>query len=395
MVRLLVAVVFWILPALTLAQTRNVIPDDLNLTITLEQLDTTPFAREMLLLTIHGVYKRHITLEKLVQPELKGLNWMQLGEDDWYESEVDGLKVKNMRRRVAIFPEAAGRIEIEPFTHHLTLLDEENKWFEHAIHSESVSFDVDPAPVDSHWWFPVRRLQISDDWSNAPDQLAPGEGVLRVVRVSALGVSPDMIPPMPELKSPSALIFPHPEKRLVDLSPQGPVSIAYWRWTIQPRNGVSAILEPIEFDYFDTTLRKQFNVVISAQRIAYSAEETTIVTSAGPPDAASLRSGLIAGSFGISALAALALLFGSDRRLSGGVMAKWRERMRLLWNLRRSSRQGDLKGLRRWGRKIDEIAEANVDRTALLDALDRQIYSQTDQSFDQSSFVARFRRTLG
>ncbi|MCY0096491.1 hypothetical protein [Hoeflea ulvae] len=250
-------------------QSRQVDPSELSLTVSVETLPETLLRQEMILVTIHGVYKRHITREQLVQPDLDGFNWMQLGRDDWFESMVDGLPVKNMRRRMALFPDRAGRLEIGAFQHRLTLLDEDNKWFEHTVQSEPLTIEVSPEPAVEGWWFPVRRLQVADNWSNAPDQLAEGAGVLRVVRVSALGASPDMIPPMPELKSPSALIFAHPEKRLVDLTPRGPEAIAYWRWTVTPTNGNAAILEPIRFSYFDTVAREMRNVVISAQRVAF------------------------------------------------------------------------------------------------------------------------------
>lgn len=393
MIRLVAAVLF-LCPGLAVAQTKEVKTDDLTLNVTLEEIDATPYQREMLLLTIHGIYKRHITLEKLLQPDLAGLNWMQLGQDNWFESVLDGKTVKNMRRRVAIFPEASGRIEIAPFTHHLTLLDEQNKWFEHQIQSQPISFEVAPVPDTEGWWFPVRRLQITDEWSNAPDQLASGEGILRVVRISALGVSPDMIPPMPKLSSPSAMIFAHPEKRLVDLTPSGPVSIAFWRWTIQPRNGVSAILEPIEFEYFDTTLRKTVNVVISAQRIAYLPSETSVASQEAVPAPVKLRSGVMVTGFFAALLISLGLLFGMNRQFSSTRIFLWFERVQLLGRLRRSGEQGDLKGLRRWAMRLDKLGHSNKDRLALLVRLDRQIYGGLADRFDPEQFYRNFRKTL-
>jgi len=153
------------------------------------------------------------TREKLIQPALNGFGWMQLGEDYWYDSLENGLKVKNMRRRMAIFPNRAGEIEIGAFKHRLTFLDEDLKWFEHEITSEPIAIDVGAADQTADWWLPVHRLEIDDSWSNPPDQMKAGEGVLRVIRVEAFGASPDMLPPMPEMKSPSAHIFPHPEKQ--------------------------------------------------------------------------------------------------------------------------------------------------------------------------------------
>ncbi|MFA3916358.1 hypothetical protein [Ruegeria hyattellae] len=264
---MLLICLFW--PAFALAQSRTVLPSELSLSISVDEDIGTPFTREMILLTIRGVYRRHITREDLLQPDFDGFSWAQLGPDSWSEERIGGRNFKVFTRRMAIYPVRSGTLTIGPFTHKLTLTDEGDDWFEHQIQSEPLSIEVAPAPQSQGWWFPVRNLKVSDQWSNAPDQLVPGEGVLRVVRIEALGVTPEMLPPMPDLASPSAMVFPHPEKRLVELTPEGPVTYAFWRWTIRPSNDTSTIVEPLSFDYFDTVGREMREVTISAQRVAY------------------------------------------------------------------------------------------------------------------------------
>ncbi|PCJ08105.1 MAG: hypothetical protein COB16_08975 [Rhodobacteraceae bacterium] len=271
MKRIWIILLALLLPVMAMAQSSEVLPSELTLTVAVEERDSVPYVREMVLITIRGVYRRHITLEKLVQPDFDGFSWTQLGPDHWSDERVDGRQVKILRRRMAIYPNRAGELTIGSFQHNLTLTDEGDDWFDHQIQSEPVTITVAPIPpeAEGQWWFPARWVRVSDQWSNAPDQLAPGEGVLRVVRIEALGVTPEMIPPMPVLTSPSAMIFPHPEKRLVDLTANGPVTHAFWRWTIRPTNTTSTIVEPLEFSYFDTTTREHHTVSISAQRVAY------------------------------------------------------------------------------------------------------------------------------
>ncbi|MEM9912392.1 MAG: hypothetical protein AAF922_16570 [Pseudomonadota bacterium] len=266
---LFVFIIALLFPSWLWAQSDVVLDGDLSLSVTIEDTDHIPVTQEMMLITIRGAYRRHIMLEKLQQPTLEGFNWAQLGPDSWREERINGKKVKIFERRMAVFPKRAGALTIGVFTHRLTLTDEENKWFEHAVTSAPVTVQVDAAPETPHWWFPVKRLKISDEWSNAPDQLGPNAGVLRVIRIEALGAMPDMIPLMPELHSPSGMIFAHPEKRLVELSPEGPVTYAFWRWTIRPTNGVSGIVEPFTLHYFDTQTRETNEVTIAAQRVAY------------------------------------------------------------------------------------------------------------------------------
>lgn len=354
MVRALAALLVWLAAAGGLAaQSAAVAPEDATLTVTVETASDNLYESEMVLLTIHGVYRRHITRETLVQPDLAGFSWLQLGEDRWFETTERGRPVKNLIRRMALYANRPGEIEIGAFTHRLTLLDEDLKWFEHDIRSGPVAVEVTPAPAPADTWFPVRRLQISDSWSNAPDQLTPGEGVLRIIRVEAQGASPDMLPPMPELRSPSALIFPHPEKRLVELSPDGPVAIAFWRWTIQPRNPPSAILEPLVIDYFDTEARAARSVEISAQRIAYGTLTGPLAgpgddrAAAGPTGPAPAPGWLVAAMVAVGALGGLGALLVGQRPERLDRILRRHGLDPSLRALRRAARRGDAGGARR------------------------------------------------
>ncbi|MGB5556978.1 MAG: hypothetical protein WBN04_03095 [Paracoccaceae bacterium] len=393
MVRFGLIVLLLLSPAPSRAQSA-VDPSDLVLTVLLEKTEVAPFQHEMVLLTIHGVYRRHITLETLEQPDLEGFNWMQLGQDDWFESTLDGKAVKNMRRRMALFPQQAGRLKIGAFTHHLTLLDENNNWFEYDITSEPLVLEVKPAPQTDDWWFPVRRLEITDNWSNAPDQLGEGEGVLRIITISALGVSPDMIPPMPELRSPSAQIFPHPEKRLVNLSPNGPVTTAFWRWTIKPSNPPSAILEPIEFSFFDTVSRQMRTAVISAQRVAMADGAFLVPSLRGNDVPVRLRAGALWLVVVVAFLVGLGLVIRPSRRVSTGVLRDWFHIRKLKRTVRRSARAHDLVQLRKASHALDRADEPNDARKKLLTELDAEIYGRSGSGLDLAAFHRRFQSTL-
>ncbi|SFB12242.1 Oxygen tolerance [Poseidonocella pacifica] len=380
-------VVMWflVLTGVAGAQTSEVFPDELRLTVTVEQSAEMPFQGEMILLTIHGAYRRHITLENLVQPDLEGFNWMQLGEDHWYETRESGRPVKNFRRRMALFPENAGELTIGAFTHELTLTDEGDDWFDHAITSEPVTITVRAAPATEGWWLPVRSLRVSDQWSNAPDQLQPGEGVLRVIRVEAVGASPEMLPPMPELTSPSAMIFPHPEKRLVELSPEGPIAYTFWRWTIQPTNTTSAIVEPIVFDYFNTQTRQSHEVNISAQRIAYTQSEIAPVATV--PDSASLRPGgvMLGLCLGVG-LAGVALLAG--RRVSVVPQNAFFDPLRR--QLRAGLRRDDPRQVRRAMAALMRRDGSGKAESALLSDLDAALFAPTPTHPDLRRLVRAF-----
>ncbi len=385
--RWLIAWLFW--TSVAFAQSSTVLPTDAELTVTVENAEVTPYTQEMILITIEGVYRRHITLEKLEQPDLSGFNWMQLGADFWYDDTEAGKKVKKFKRRMALYPDRAGEVEIGPFIHHLTLTDEGDDWFAHDIQSEPFTIKVEQAPAvpDGGWWFPVRRLEVGDNWSNSPDQLVEGEGVLRIIRVEAIGVGPDMIPPMPELKSPSAMIFPHPEKRIVELSPYGPVSVAFWRWTIRPTNTTSAILEPIEFDYFDTVNRVPRKAVISPQRLAYLESELDTPPVVAEP--ARLGSLPVMAVFGVGAVLGLVVML-MGRRFSPDAIRRWPMFDPLVRDLKRAERMGDGVALRRAAKALIRRDGAGRDRQARLSELDDLLFSEGYGGQVPEGFARRF-----
>ncbi len=385
-----------IMPLDALAQSKTVLPSELSIEVSIEDNTEPRFAREMILLTIRGVYRRHITREQLIQPDFDGFSWAQLGPDSWSEERINGRKFKVLTRRMAIYPVRSGSLTIGPFKHMLTLTDESDDWFEHEIQSEPLTLEVSQAPATTDWWFPVRNLKVSDQWSNAPDQLSPGEGVLRVVRLEALGATPEMIPPMPDLRSPSAMIFAHPEKRLVELTPEGPVTYAFWRWTIRPTNDTSSIVEPLHFSYFDTIAREERAVTITAQRIAYGSVSGK-AKNAASQTAAPLPETRLPG-WPATLLAVVVFVLGvglglSGRKVTGfGALARFGMFDPLARRLRRFATKGQATGLRQTAAAMTRRDGLTSQRLKLITDFDRHYFDPKSDEPNLTSFAHQFLR---
>lgn len=390
--RRLLLVILCLLPSLGQAQSRTVSPEELDLSVTVEAMDHVPFVGEMVLLTIRGIYRRHITLEALHEPDLEGFNWTQLGADLWRDERIDGEKVKTMTRRMAVYPNRAGDLTIGAFTHKLTLTDEGDGWFEHDVRSEPVTLSVAAAPGGEAWWFPVKQLRISDQWSNAPDQLKRGEGVLRVIRLEALGATPEMMPPMPELTSPSGRIFPHPDKRLVELSPQGPITYTFWRWTIQPGNDTSAVVEPLTLSYFDTQTRVPRQITISAQRIAYGDVIPAEVQTPSAQEAGTMRlPGLFLAALGFGVFVCGVALALAGRKIVGrSALRRFPLFDPLTRRVRQAARSGDAVALRRAASHLILRDGSSGARRRLMAELDGYLFSRGDATFDLKRFAQAF-----
>lgn len=384
-------------------------PDDIRFSIEFEERPSETIEGEMIIMTIRGAYRPHITLEEIEQPDFDGFDWMQLGPDRWWRSTERGIPQLNLERRMALFPQRPGALTVRPVRHKLTLLTPGGRRFEHVAESNELTLDVAPAPADVDWWFPVRSIQISDEWSNQPEQLEPGGGALRIIVLSAEGIKPELIPPMPEMTGAGALIFPHPEKRIVTLGADGPLTRVFWRWTVRPGADSAGFVNPVDISYFDAEVREARTITLSAQRVAYRGVKGA---SAPPPRAdqraapapeeeaaapirapAYLTAALVPATLVAGGLAGLALLWSALRGGAGGARPASRDngaraRRRAL---RRAARAGDARAV--W--RIGAALTAGRTPPAPLAALERALFAPGEHPRPDLDAVVRALRAAG
>jgi len=376
----------------TMARAQTVEPGDLRLEVSFEEREGPLYTGEMVLLKIRGFYKIRIARETLEQGRLDGFDWMQLGEDTWTKDTTKGHEILQMERIIALFPNRAGTLEIAPFTHKLELWTRTGERYDHAITSEPITIEVTDRPETEGWWLPARRITVQDRWSNAPDKLGTGEGALRIVMVTVEGIRPEQMPPMPKLESAGAFVFPHPEKRITRLYKRGPVTRAFWRWTIRPENPPSAYLKPLHVPYFDTLAREHREIVIASQRIAMTEEAVAAFLAEADEESVDAMEQARSGGdpvylryAGLAAPLTLGLgLFGGLAFLmSGSHRRRWRGFGPLVARLKRdpdrrmlarAAKAGDVAGARAAAVRLIEGRDS-PDARAALGRLDRQLFS--------------------
>ncbi|MCJ2011143.1 hypothetical protein [Methylobacterium sp. J-076] len=354
-------------------------PGDLTLTVTPElNGGAAPYAREMVLLRIHGVYRQPILLEEVVQPSLANFTWTQLGRDHWSKTHLpDGQSAIAFDRTVAIFPHHAGDFTLEPFTHRLTINDVgERKVVD--VHSQPIPFTVAPwtAPTGGPdakdpWWLPARDVGITDAWSRDPETVKVGETVRRTVTLEAQGVLAEGLPPRPVMRTRGIITFAGPVTRETVVTPAGPVARATYVWDVKP--GVPEVipLDAIAIPWFDTVSRTMREAEIPARQIG-----------GGLPDRET-DGGQGAASSAILAAAAGVLAFGLGLSLLG--VRRDRTSLRLpaavARDLRRAARSRDVPAFRaavaEGERAVPGLARLWRDRPEIregLAALDRAVY---------------------
>ncbi len=321
--------------------------------------DMQPVAGEMVPVTLRGEYTSTIALETLRFPDAPGYDWVQLARDQWRDEQVEGRRVRVFERRLALFPRQAGTLTIGPVVHHLTVVGPDNRRRTVAVTAPAVSLSVAAFPGEG---LPLsaRNLILDDQLSSPPGSLRDGETLVRRVTLTAAGTLPHLLPPRPVLRENWLISFAAPERREMQLTPEGPVTTVVWEWHLRPKTGEPGVLPSVPVAWFDTAARQMRSTEIPAIPFGYASFNGNRRGAQALP-AGQARLALATVAAGTLAGAGVALSGLSRRRRAEAL-----NRLRRLWPfdparraMTRALRRGDLIAARR-------AAERHVQRRRTL-----------------------------
>lgn len=319
-----VAVIAAGLFACALAPVRALEADDLGFAeIVPEFPPGGPIEGELVLLHLRAIRKTdRITLEELRQPALTDVSWSQLGRDSVFEAQRRGFTVPGVERVLAIFPQRSGRLDIASFSLHLTVLNEANVREEMDMISAPVTLKVEKIPVEAAGghWLPASALTLADSWDRPPDALLQAEVAHRTLRLEAVGLTADRLPPAPLIRTPGIIAFAYPPERVTEITPQGPVARVKYQWDIKPVSQDAADLPPIEVSWFDTRARVMrvasvALVRIKLQSVQAAARQATQAKAASGWGLLSVAAGALLWGLAVLALSGQAFGWGQAERL--------------------------------------------------------------------------------
>lgn len=351
--------------------------------VTLDLPKDKPYVGEMIMLRMRSFIRADIVLDEVRQPPLVDFDVQQLGRDKPIDAMVDGFRVQGIERDLAIFPQQSGRLIIDPFVRHVTIVNGAGQRVEADFASKPVYVDVqnyaaiNPAGA---WWLPAKSLSITDRWSPEPDEIPRGSLSRRTITVEAVGITADRLPPPPVMRAPGIIAFRGPVERQTAITEDGPVARAVYRWDLRPATGPPAKLPAIEIPWFDTSERRMRDAAVPERWVAYLGTFVHTRHETMPTFRESLLEPgpLAAGLVGFAWTAALIGFMATARARRGG------RRSRHLSRLRRAARFHDEKGFltilaelaRRDPSRWERVAGV-PDVAVRLAALDRALYGKT------------------
>jgi len=121
------------------------------------------------------------------------------GDEKQYEAVLNGRAYNVIERVIALYPQESGEIQISPARFEARVLRDGRITGRKVFESEAHTIKVLPIPAPPDGfpnaaWLPARDVQLSEEWSRPPAELAAGEPATRIVTLSALGQIETQLP---------------------------------------------------------------------------------------------------------------------------------------------------------------------------------------------------------
>ncbi|WP_254063273.1 BatD family protein [Rhodanobacter sp. L36] len=158
-----------------------------------------------------------ISAGALEQPQVRGVEVSQLGNDVTYTAERNGTAYEVHERRYALVPQQAGHINIDPAVFQGETVDpnDPNSLFGASapvtVIAAPMAIDIKPAPADwgNSAWLPARQLTLSlDGWPSNGESVRVGQPLNLTMNLQATGLGYDTLPTLSFPAVDGATVYP-------------------------------------------------------------------------------------------------------------------------------------------------------------------------------------------
>jgi|TARA_B110000444_G_scaffold32730_1_gene27934 hypothetical protein len=156
---------------------------------------------------------------RLYEPEISGVDTLIeiAGDDQNYESVINGKTYDVIERVYALFPQESGLLEIAPIRFEARILKDGGITGRRTYQSKESKSSVlaIPSPPLTHPnadWLPARDVSISEEWSRDLGDLRSGEPITRQINITAVGQLSTQLPSLDYRVNNKLKIYPDKPK---------------------------------------------------------------------------------------------------------------------------------------------------------------------------------------
>jgi hypothetical protein len=188
--------------------------------------------------------------------------------------------------RYAVFPDASGTVQVPAQTWTVRTTDQPGmnrfgfgggRFKLHRVRTKELNITVNPKPdiyPAQKPWLPAQNLQITEQWSRAPDEFRVGEPITRTVTVTAEGVGPEQLPPLFDERGTADLKF-YPDKPEQDkqLTAQGVTGTRTESVAIVPNRAGDLQLPELSVTWWNSAEKRIETAVLPARTLRVAASD--------------------------------------------------------------------------------------------------------------------------
>lgn len=276
------------------------------------------FVQEELLLTIKihtGILLRDISMNE----ELKVDNAVvENVSETAYNKHIDGRLYRVLELVYAIYPQQRGSISIPSLSWNLVMATDRGSGLRYRfqapgelrrVRSEPLTVPVkaQPAQFSGDQWLPARNLKLEQHWSSDPSRFVVGEPLTRTITVTAEGLTPAQIPPLPEQNIAGIKVYSdQPQFDNVKTS-EGIIGTRIESVAIVPTEAGELTLPEMRVAWWDTGTQRERVATIPAQVLEVAAATGSNSSLPLTPPSAAAREGN--GNEGVASTTALKQLW--------------------------------------------------------------------------------------
>jgi len=249
--------------------TAKAVNTDDDLFLEVEANPQSPYVQSQVLYTVRLYRRVEIAQASLNEPELSDAVIEKLGDDNNYNTQIDGVNYLVTERKYSIFPQKSGSLTIKPLILTAEVVANTRPNFNgffnsqmtrtKKISSKSVTLDVKPVPATftGKHWLSAEQLVLKEEWSGDNQQMKVGEPLTRTLTLLANGTTVGQLPELNTGKIDDRLkTYPDQPVLREQKKPEGLIAFREEKVAIIPSKAGFYKLPAIEIPWFNSQSKK-------------------------------------------------------------------------------------------------------------------------------------------
>jgi len=265
---------------------------DILLEVKLDQHEA--YVQEQLILTVRLSRSVRLASASLSPPQISGGEAVieRLGDDSEFETHRNGVSLRVVERRYAIFPQESGELTIDPmqfdgqvavassrFSNNPLLQNTRNK----RLRSKALKIKVRGVPSTQAGkpWLPAEDVRLTEAWQESPPIFKVGEAITRTLTISADGL---MASQLPEITITMPAHIKHYSDQAVSdnqMTSTGFSGSRQQKIAIIPSQAGEFTLPEIKLDWWNIKKQRNETLRIAGRKINVLATDATTTAASG------------------------------------------------------------------------------------------------------------------